>query len=195
MPKISDERRAERLEQILEGARRCFAENGYEGATVAKLEREIGLSRGAIFNYFPSKEDLFVELAVRDSSRMSEIWREQGLEAIVREVVELDPAWLSVYLELFRRVRNDDDFRERIESRQKEVAPANRARIEEAQRDGEFRDDLGPREIGIFVNLVLNGLALMRAGGEELPSTDLVLSLLRDAIGPDRARMPARKSA
>ena len=195
MPKISDERRAERLEQILEGARRCFAENGYEGATVAKLEREIGLSRGAIFNYFPSKEDLFVELAVRDSARMSEIWREQGLEAIVREVMELDPAWLSVYLELFRRVRNDDDFRERMESRQKEIAPANRARIEEAQRSGEFRDDLGPREIGIFVNLVLNGLALMRAGGEELPSTDLVLSLLRDAIGPDRARMPARRSA
>ena len=195
MPKISDERRAERLEQILEGARRCFAENGYEGATVAKLEREIGLSRGAIFNYFPSKEDLFVELAVRDSARMSEIWREQGLEAIVREVMELDPAWLSVYLELFRRVRNDDDFRERIESRQKEIAPANRARIEEAQSSGEFRDDLGPREIGIFVNLVLNGLALMRAGGEELPSTDLVLSLLREAIGPDRARTPARRSA
>ncbi len=195
MPKISDERRAERLEQILEGARRCFAENGYEGATVAKLEREIGLSRGAIFNYFPSKEDLFVELAVRDSARMSEIWVEHGLEAVVREVMELDPAWLSVYLELFRRVRNDDDFRERIESRQKEVAPANRARIEEAQRSGEFRDDLGPREIGIFVTLVLNGLALMRAGGEELPSTDLVLSLLRDAIGPDRARMPARRSA
>jgi len=195
MPKISDERRAERLEQILEGARRCFAENGYEGATVAKLEREIGLSRGAIFNYFPSKEDLFVELAVRDSARMSEIWREQGLEAIVREVMELDPAWLSVYLELFRRVRNDDDFRERIESRQKKIAPANRARIQEAQRSGEFRDDLGPREIGIFVNLVLNGLALMRAGGEELPSTDLVLSLLREAIGPDRARTPARRSA
>jgi AcrR family transcriptional regulator len=195
MPKISDERRAERLEQILEGARRCFAEHGYEGATVARLEREIGLSRGAIFNYFPSKEDLFVELAVRDSARMSEIWVEHGLEAVVREVMELDPAWLSVYLELFRRVRNDDEFRERIESRQKEIAPANRARIEEAQRSGEFRDDLGPREVGIFVNLVLNGLALMRAGGEELPSTDLVLSLLRDAIGPDRARTPARRSA
>ena len=195
MPKISDERRAERLEQMLVGARRCFAQNGYEGATVAKLEREIGLSRGAIFNYFPSKEDLFVELAVRDSARMSEVWVEHGLEAVVREVMELDPAWLSVYLELFRRVRNDDDFRERIESRQKEIAPANRARIEEAQRSGEFRDDLGPREIGIFVNLVLNRLALMRAGGEELPSTDLVLSLLRDAIGPDRARMPARRSA
>src|SRR5262245_42343668 len=154
MPKISAERRTERREQILDGARRCFAANGYEGATVAKLEDEIGLSRGAIFNYFPSKEDLFVELAVRDSARMSDLWINHGLEAVVREVVELDPAWLSVYLELFRRVRNDADFRERIESRQKEIAPANRERIEQAQREGEFRDDLGPKDLGTFVNLV-----------------------------------------
>ena len=196
MPKISEERKAQRREQILEGARRCFAEHGYEGATVAKLEREIGLSRGAIFNYFPSKEDVFVELAVRDSARMSEIWINDGLEAVVREVVELDPAWLSVYLELFRRVRNDPDFRARIEARQKAVAPANRQRIEQAQRDGEFRDDIGPKEIGMFVNLVLNGLALMRAGGEELPSTAVVLALLRDAIGPEARRdTPARTPA
>jgi TetR/AcrR family transcriptional regulator, transcriptional repressor of aconitase len=195
MPKISQARREERQEQILEGARRCFAEHGYEGATVVRLEEEIGLSRGAIFNYFPSKEDLFLELAVRDSRRMSDIWINEGLEAIVREVVELDPAWLAVYLELFRRVRTDPEFCLRIEERQKAVAPANRERIEEAQREGEFRDDVGPKEIGTFVNLVLNGLALMRAGGEELPSTDLVLTLLRDAIGPDRARTPARTPA
>jgi AcrR family transcriptional regulator len=195
MPKISEERRTERREQIVEGARRCFAVNGYEGATVAKLEDETGLSRGAIFNYFPSKEDLFIELAVRDSARMSEFWINDGLEAVVREVVELDPAWLSVYLELFRRIRTDADFRERIEARQKAVAPANRARVEQAQREGEFRDDIAPKDIGTFVNLVLNGLALMRAGGEELPSTDLVLQLLLDAIGPARARTPARTRA
>jgi AcrR family transcriptional regulator len=195
MPKISQARREERQEQILEGARRCFAEHGYEGATVVRLEEVIGLSRGAIFNYFPSKEDLFLELAVRDSRRMSDIWINEGLDAIVREVVELDPAWLAVYLELFRRVRTDPEFCRRLEERQKAVAPANRERIEDAQRDGEFRDDIGAKEIGTFVNLVLNGLALMRAGGEELPSTDLVLTLLRDAIGPDRARTPARTPA
>jgi AcrR family transcriptional regulator len=196
MPKISEERKEARREQILEGARRCFAEHGYEGATVAKLEREIGLSRGAIFNYFPSKEDLFLELSMRDSARMSDVWVNEGLEAVVQMVVELDPAWLSVYLELFRRVRTDPEFCARIEARNEQVIPANRARIEEAQRSGEFRDDLEPKEIGTFVNLVLNGLALMRAGGEELPSTELVLGLLRDAIGAraprgTRTRTPA----
>jgi AcrR family transcriptional regulator len=187
MPKISEERRAERREQILAGARRCFAEHGYEGATVTRLEGAIDLSRGAIFNYFPSKEELFIELAVRDSARMSDLWVNEGLEALVREVMELDPAWLSVYLELFRRVRNDPDFQKRIETRQKAVAPANRARVEEAQRTGEFRDDLEPKQIGMFVNLVLNGLALHRASGEELPPVELVLELLGAAIG-GRAR-------
>lgn len=196
MPKISEERKAERRKQILEGARRSFAEHGYEGATVARLEAEIGLSRGAIFNYFGSKEDLFVELAVQDTARLSDVWVNQGLEAVVRGVLEIDPAWLGVYLELVRRVRTDQDFRRRIEERQEAVVPVNRARIEDAQRTGEFRDDLEARELGLFVNLVLNGMALLRATGDEPPPVDLVVRLLDDAIGGRaRSRTPSRTRA
>ena len=189
MPKISDERKTERREQILAGARRAFAEHGYEGATVSRLEDAIGLSRGAIFNYFPSKEELFVELAVRDSARMSEVWVNEGLEAVVREVLELDPAWLGVNLELIRRVRTDPDFKRRIEERQEEAIPVNRARVVEAQQAGEFRDDIAPKELGAFVNLVLNGLALQRASGDQPPPVELVVRLLNDAIG---GRAPIR---
>ena len=195
MPKISEEKRNARREQILTGARRCFAAYGYEGATVARLEDEIGLSRGAIFNYFPSKEALFVELAVQDSARMSEVWINEGLEAIVREVLELDPAWLTVNLELIRRVRTDTAFRRRIEQRQEAFVPLNRARIEEAQRDGELRSDLAANEIGAFVNLVLNGLALQRASGDEPPPVELVLGLLQDAIGGARSGTRPRTPA
>ena len=191
MPKISDERRSERRAQILDGARHAFAEHGYEGATVARLEEAIGLSRGAIFNYFPSKEDLFVELAMRDTARMSELWVNHGLEAVVRDVLELDPAWLGVYLELIRRVRTDADFKRRIEERQQEVVPVNRARVVDAQQSGEFRDDIEARHLGAFVNLVLNGLALQRAQGDDPPSPELVVGLLEDAIG-GRARTGTR---
>jgi len=48
------------------------------------------------------------------------------------DVLELDPAWIGVYLELVRRVRTDREFRRRIEERQEAVVPVNRARIEEA---------------------------------------------------------------
>jgi TetR/AcrR family transcriptional regulator, transcriptional repressor of aconitase len=191
MPKISDERKTERREQILASARRCFAEHGYEGATVVRLEEATGLSRGAIFNYFGSKEELFIELAVQDTARMSELWVNEGLEAVVREIIELDPDWLGVYLELIQRVRTDPEFRGRIEARQKDVIPVNRARVEEAQRSGEYRDDLEPSELGTFVNLVLNGLALQRAQGDEPPRVELVVSLLEDAIG-GRARPDTR---
>ena len=133
MPKISEKRRAERRKQILAGARRCFAAHGYEGATdTARRDR---LSRGAIFNYFGSKEDLFAELAAQDSERLSLVWANDGLEAVVREVVALDPEWLGVYLELVRRARTDADFKRRIEERQEQVVPVNRA-SEEAQRTG-----------------------------------------------------------
>ena len=181
-------------EQILAGARRCFAEHGYEGATVARLEHEIGLSRGAIFNYFGSKEDLFLELAVRDNERMSELWVNEGLEAVVREVVEVDPAWLGVYLELIRRVRTDRDFRGASRA-----AGGGRAREPCAHRAGaaERRVPRGfePQEIGAFVNLVLNGMAVQRAG-ETTPRTELVLSLLERRYRP-RARpgTPSRTRA
>jgi TetR/AcrR family transcriptional regulator, transcriptional repressor of aconitase len=195
MPKISEERKAERREQILEGARHCFAEHGYEGATVARLEREIGLSRGAIFNYFPSKEDLFLELAARDTKRVSEVFLDQGLEGVLHEIVDFDPSWLSVYLELVRRARTDPAFRTRLESRETEFVLANRARVEEAQRAGEIRDDLDPKSLGIFVNLVLHGLMVQRATGEDPPPVGLVLGLLEDAIGGARRRTPSRTPA
>src|SRR5918995_3151853 len=191
MPKISDERKTERREQILEGARRCFADHGYEGATVAKLEGEIGLSRGAIFNYFPSKEDLFLELAAWDTKRVSEVFLDQGLEGVLHEILEFDPAWLAVYLELVRRARTDPAFRKRLDDRESEIVLANRARVEEAQRAGEIRDDLDPKSLGIFVNLVLHGLMLQRATGEDPPPVDLVLGLLDDAIGGARPDRPA----
>ena len=69
MPKLSDTEKEVRRRRVLEGARRCFARYGYDGATVVRLEREIGLSRGAIFNWFPSKQDLFLALAASVSPR------------------------------------------------------------------------------------------------------------------------------
>ena len=52
MPKVSQQYLDTRKQAILDGARRAFSRWGYEGATVARLEEEIGVSRGAILNYF-----------------------------------------------------------------------------------------------------------------------------------------------
>jgi len=189
MPKISEERRTERREQILAGARRCFAEHGYEGATVVRLEKAIGLSRGAIFNYFGSKDDLFLELAWRDNERLVRLWLERGWEATLRSVVEEDPDWIGVYLEMTRKVRTDPDFARRHEERtQQELAPLLVDHIRGEQERGALRNDFPPERIGGFISLIANGVALQTGFGERVRDIDALLTFVRSAVeGSPRA--------
>jgi AcrR family transcriptional regulator len=183
MPKISEERRSERREQILDGARRCFAEHGYEGATVARLEEEIGLSRGAIFNYFSSKDELFLELARRDNERLIRLWIDKGWEATLREVIEEDPAWIGVYLELSRKERTDPSFRERHRIRASdELAPALIEHVRGQQAEGTLRSDQPPEKIAGFVSLVVNGIAVQMGSGEPIRDVDALLEFVRAAV-------------
>ncbi len=189
MPRITDEARQERIERVLEGARRCFARYGYEGATVARLEDDIGLSRGAIFNWFPSKEELFVELARRDNERLLVMFAERGFAALVRTLVEEDPDWLAVYLEFGRRLRSDEAFRERWrELAAPDVRERSRSRLDEGQTAGTIRDDLTSEQIGRFLGVVLDGIVVQRGMGFEPPDPDAIVRLVEDAIrGGQRA--------
>ena len=45
MPVMSENELNRRRQEILVGARKCFAEYGYEGATVRRLEQATGKSR------------------------------------------------------------------------------------------------------------------------------------------------------
>ncbi|MCB8877214.1 TetR/AcrR family transcriptional regulator [Acidisoma silvae] len=49
----------ERRRAIVDGAGRVFARDGYEGASMADIAREVGVSKGTLYNYFPSKAALF----------------------------------------------------------------------------------------------------------------------------------------
>jgi AcrR family transcriptional regulator len=54
------ERKKQRTRQhIADTARRLFAERGFEKVTVAAIAREAEVAQATVFNYFPTKEDLF----------------------------------------------------------------------------------------------------------------------------------------
>lgn len=46
-------------QQIVTAATRLFAKSGYEGTSIEALLRDLGISRGALYHHFGSKEDLF----------------------------------------------------------------------------------------------------------------------------------------
>jgi len=50
----------ETKQRVLEGAEYVFCQDGYEGASMARIAAQAGVSKGTLYNYFDSKEALFV---------------------------------------------------------------------------------------------------------------------------------------
>jgi AcrR family transcriptional regulator len=48
--------------RILKAAEDCFAQAGYDGTGVAAICREAGVSKGAFYHHFSSKQDVFLQL-------------------------------------------------------------------------------------------------------------------------------------
>lgn len=58
-PGKREARKEERREAILEIAKREFLDHGYSGASMSAISAELGGSKGTLWSYFPSKEELF----------------------------------------------------------------------------------------------------------------------------------------
>jgi len=182
MPKVSEEHKEARREQILVGAQRAFARHGYEGATVARLEAETGLSRGAIFNYFENKQALFVALVQRSSDRFVEIWLEQGYRALLEAIAHEDPDWLAVQVEAARRVRTDDRFREQVTKLLAETEGARASRF--ARLAGVVRDDVPIEVIAQLLGMLANGVAFARVTDDPMPDLDQLMTLIESGVSP-----------
>lgn len=67
MPRITEERRQARREQILDAARACLLEHGLEAVSMEMIIARSGLSTGAVYRYFKGKDEI-MEAAVTASS-------------------------------------------------------------------------------------------------------------------------------
>ncbi len=188
MPKVSENHLAARKSQILDGARRCFAEYGYEGATVRRLEEATSLSRGAIFHHFRDKDALFLALAHEDAGRMAEVAATQGLVQVMRDMLarpeEFD--WLGTRLEIARRLRTDTEFRENWEQRSEELTAATVARLERRKAEGRLRDDVPTEVLLGYLDLVLDGLIARIASGHASDNLSAVLNLVEESVRRQR---------
>jgi AcrR family transcriptional regulator len=63
MPRVTQEHRDQRRQQILHAATRCMAEQGFHRTSMAMIIAESGLSAGAIYGYFKSKTEIIAAIA------------------------------------------------------------------------------------------------------------------------------------
>ncbi len=68
-------------EKIVEKARMLFAERGYQGTTIAEIAAAAGLSEGAIYRHFKSKEELLWACVLPPLKKSLEIIKEGEPEA------------------------------------------------------------------------------------------------------------------
>ena len=155
MPKISPAQEQQRREQILAAATVCFARQGYHATSMDDVVRQSGLSVGAIYTYFPSKEELFLALGDRRTeqtlSYLNELFRRPGpIADKSREAV--DYFFRSLSDELLPLARVTVEFlaeagkSERIQERQQRRCESIRQflhwLLSDAQARGELRSDV-----------------------------------------------------
>ena len=76
MPKLRPETLEARKEHILNASERCFARSGFHGSTMVDICSEAGISAGALYVHFESKEALIAGIVERDRKMLTEHFAE-----------------------------------------------------------------------------------------------------------------------
>ncbi len=73
MPRVTQEHSAARRQQILDAARACFLRDGFHQTSMQDIQREAGLSAGAIYLYFKSKNEIILGIALQILETVGEV--------------------------------------------------------------------------------------------------------------------------
>ena len=70
------ERRDQQVQRILDAAKACFLRSGFQGASMQQICAEAGMSPGALYRYFPSKEAIIEAICEADRARTPAVRRD-----------------------------------------------------------------------------------------------------------------------
>lgn len=195
---------------ILETAAAAFARGGLSGTSLNDLVRESGLTKGAFYFHFSSKEELALA-----AFRLKQEQLLEGMAAAVRpdqpaldrlvamlnervELLDKDPS-LRCVLQLGQELRVHADPASEYAAFQETAIAAIADLLAEGRRDGSMRRDMKPRDDAetVFAAILgIDALSDLLSGGEDLAlRNQQLVSLLRRALAHDTASRSRRTSA
>jgi TetR/AcrR family transcriptional regulator, transcriptional repressor of aconitase len=104
VPKVTQQYRAERRAHVMAAARRCFVRDGFHAASMQALVEEAGMSSGAVYRYFPSKDAVIEAIAAENLAQVV---------AVIGEAMDdgaSPPAAIATVLEFVTRRHAEDGF-------------------------------------------------------------------------------------
>lgn len=172
-PKVTEEHKQAVHDKILQSAEILFARKGYHGTSMDDIVRDSGLSKGAIYWYFKSKQDIFLALSDRRlTSRMDEIKSsftpgdsaKKKLEKIAeysfRPRTEDSREFFRINLEIWVEAPRIKTLQHRLENRYEKAHRLLAEIINEGVKTGEFKQDLDSDALASILLATIDGLSL-----------------------------------
>lgn len=165
---------AERRAAILECAEQVFLEEGFQAASMSAIAAKVGGSKGTLYNYFPSKADLFLACVSRHCAglqqRMSMLSAEGGdvRETLTRmgrhivEVVSSDDVVRKFRMVVGEAERSPQIARAFYAAGPQAATGILAAYVEKAMQDGVLIQADPLRTAHLFIGLCHNSLSKAR---------------------------------
>jgi len=162
-------------EQLLDAAARVFARQGFAGTKIQDIVREAGLSTGAVYGRFASKQELLREAVVRRTANVARLSLEDidRVADLIARSATIHTAPLSdveaVRLEGYVTARREPDVAAAIAAAHAHWRAAVQPLVDVALEDGTVADGVDPEAVLYFLRTVHLGLLLQRGAGIDAP--------------------------
>lgn len=187
-------------DQLLDAAARVFARQGYSGTRIQDIVRESGLSTGAAYGRFRSKDHLLREAVIARTGRVAHLGSLPGgrVADLIQRAARLSTDALTddeaVRLEAFVTSRREPDVAEAVAEAQAGWRAAIQPVVDAAVADGTVAADVDPEAVLFFVRTMHLGLLLQRAAGITGPDpegwADLIRRIVASFGDPERTPHP-----
>ncbi len=191
-PRTKKERRRASIERLLAAALRLFIAHGYQATTVERIGQEAGLTKGAVYFYFPAKADLLLALLDRVERWVvaPSVAAVEGCAGSARDRLvafmhsqsaigaERGPWMVLAILMSSEFHGSDDPIAGRLDGLMGRLSRMLQAVVADGAREGSLRADLAPRETASLLMAVNQGCFLeWHRRSRDLDGPDLVRAM------------------